>query len=44
MALPFDVIDTHVLSLAAVLKLPFTDEERAMILAVNARRLFGIDN
>ena len=26
--------------LAAFLKLPFTDEERAMILAQNARRLF----
>ena len=44
MALPFDVIDTHVLSLAAFLKLPFTDEERRLILAANARKLFGIED
>ena len=34
----------RVLSLAAFLKLPFTDEERRLILAANARRLLGIEN
>ena len=30
--------------LAAFLKLPFTDEERRLILSVNAKRLFDMEN
>ena len=31
-------------SCAAFLKLPFSDEERRLVLAANARRLFGIED